>query len=173
MNYKSKLNDIKAVVLDVDGVLTDGSLVLMPDGSMTRTMNTRDGYAMQLAIKQGFPMGIITGGNDDAVKQRMNYLGITDVYMASRHKIDDFNDFLATYDLSADEVIFMGDDMPDYEVMQMVGLPCCPKDAAPEIRQISLYISQKNGGQGCVRDILEQLLKVHGKWTEKTDVSAT
>lgn len=173
MNYKSKLNEIKAVVLDVDGVLTDGSLVLMPDGSMTRTMNTRDGYAMQLAVKQGFPICVITGGNDAAVKKRMNYLGITDVYMASRHKVDDFNDFLDKYGLDADQVAFMGDDMPDYEVMQMVGLPCCPKDAAPEIRKISLYISQKEGGKGCVRDILEQLLKVNGKWTEDTDVTST
>lgn len=173
MNYKSKLNDIKAVILDVDGVLTDGNIILLPDGSMTRTMNTRDGYAMQLAVKHNFPICIITGGNDQMVKERMNYLGITDVYLGSQHKIDDFNHFLAKYNFKPEEVAYMGDDIPDLEVMGMVGLPCCPKDAASEIRKISLYISQKEGGKGCVRDILEQLLKVHDKWTEDSDVSST
>ena|SRR5690606_9298151 len=173
MNYKSKLNDIKAVVLDVDGVLTDGSLILLPDGSMTRTMSIRDGYAIQLAIKQNFPIAIISGGRELAVKERMNYLGVTDVYLGSRHKVDDFYDFLSKYNLKASEVAYMGDDIPDMEVMNMVGLPCCPKDAAPEIRKLSLYVSQKDGGKGCVRDILEQLLKVHGKWSDDVDVSST
>lgn len=172
MNYKSKLNDIKALVLDVDGVLTDSNIILMPDGSMTRMMNTRDGYAMQLAVKKGFPMAIITGGKDESVKKRLNGLGITDVYLGSSYKKDDFEDFLFKYDLKAEDVAYMGDDIPDLEVMQMVGLPCCPKDAAPEVRNIALYVSQLNGGKGCVRDIIEQWLKVQNKWSEDQQVTS-
>lgn len=168
MNYKTKLNEIKAVVLDVDGVLTDGSVILLPDGSMTRTMNTRDGYAIQLAVKKGIPVGIITGGNDTSVRDRMNYLGVTDIYLGSKHKSEDFEDFLFKYDLKPEDVIYMGDDIPDLEVMTQVGLPCCPRNAAPEIRSASLYISQMDGGKGCVRDIIEQLLKVQGKWEGDT-----
>lgn len=164
MNYKSILNQIKAVILDVDGVLTDGSLILLPDGNMTRTMNTRDGYAMQLAVKKGIPIAVITGGRDESVRERLRYLGITDVYLNSHNKLEDYDDFLHKYQLSPEEIIYMGDDIPDLEVMQLVGLPCCPKNAAPEVRNIALYISQIDGGKGCVRDILEQLLKVQGKW---------
>lgn len=166
MNYKSKLNEIKAVVLDVDGVLTDGSLILMPDGSMTRVMNTKDGYAMQLAVKKGIYLGVITGGRDETVKSRLNGLGITDVYLNSHYKKEDLEDFMFKYGLKADEIAYMGDDIPDLEVMQMVGLPCCPKNAVPEVRNNSLYISQIEGGKGCVRDILEQLMKVQGLWNE-------
>lgn len=173
MNYKSKLNEIKAFVFDVDGVLTDGSLILLPDGSMTRTMNTRDGYALQLAVKKDVPIGVITGGKDQMIKSRMRYLGITDIYLASQNKLEDFQDFLDRYQLKPEEVAFMGDDIPDLEVMKMVGLACCPKDAAPEIQEISLYISQKEGGKGCVRDIIEQWLKVHGKWTEDVNVTSS
>lgn len=166
MNYKSKLNEIKAVVLDVDGVLTDGSIVLMPDGNMSRIMNTKDGYAMQLAVKKGIHLCIITGGRDQTVKSRLNGLGITDVYLGSHYKKEDFEDFLYKYDLKPEDVAYMGDDIPDLEVMQMVGLACCPKNAVPEVRDASLYISQVDGGKGCVRDILEQLLKVQGKWND-------
>lgn len=173
MNYKSKLNEIKAIALDVDGVLTDGSLILLPDGSMTRTMNTRDGYALQLAVKKSIPIAVITGGRDQMIKSRMRYLGITDVYLGSHNKLEDFQDFLDKYQLQADEVAYMGDDIPDLEVMKLVGLACCPKDAAPEIQEISLYISQKEGGKGCVRDIIEQLLKVQGKWTEDVEVTSS
>lgn len=172
MNYKSKLNHIKALVLDVDGVLTDGSVILMPDGSLSRSMNVRDGYAIQLAVKKGYPIGVITGGKDETVKKRLNGLGVTDIYLASSHKKEDFEDFLYKYDLKADEVAYMGDDIPDLEVLNMVGLPCCPKDAAPEIRNMALYISQINGGKGCVRDIIEQWLKVQNNWTEDSDVTS-
>lgn len=170
MNYKTKLNTIKAVVLDVDGVLTDGSVILLPDGSMTRTMNTRDGYAMQLAVKRGIHIGIISGGRDEAVRSRMNYLGVTDVYLGSSDKTEDFEDFLSKYGLKSEEVMYMGDDIPDIEVMMQVGLPSCPKNAAPEVRKIAMYISQIEGGKGCVRDILEQLLKVQGKWDNDTEI---
>ncbi|MGI9526770.1 MAG: KdsC family phosphatase [Weeksellaceae bacterium] len=173
MNYKAKLNEIQALVLDVDGVLTDSSVILMPDGSMTRTMNTRDGYALQLAIKKGYPIAVITGGKDESVKKRLNGLGITDIYLGSSYKKDDLEDFLAKYDLDADHVAYMGDDIPDLEVMHMVGLPCCPKDAAPEIRTMALYVSQVNGGKGCVRDIIEQWLKVQNNWSEDPTVTST
>ena len=172
MNYKSKLNQIKAVVLDVDGVLTDGSVILMPDGSMIRTMNTRDGYAMQLAVKQGYHIAIISGGNDESVRSRLRYLGITDVYLASQNKTEDFEDFLFKYGLKAEEVMYMGDDIPDLAVMKLVGLPSCPRNAAPEVRQRSLYVSQIDGGKGCVRDILEQMMKVQGKWYNDTEVKS-
>ena len=173
MNYKTKLKEIKAVILDVDGVLTDGNVILLPDGSMTRTMNTRDGYAMQLAIKKGIQICIITGGKDESVKSRLNYLGLTDVYLGSHNKIEDFEDFKFKYGLDETQIMYMGDDIPDLEVMQRVGLPCCPRNAAPEIQKISDYISQIDGGKGCVRDILEQLLKVQGKWNEDLGVTST
>lgn len=166
MNYKTKLNEIKAVVLDVDGVLTDGSVILMPDGSLTRVMNTKDGYALQLAVKKGIHVAIITGGRDETVKERLNGLGITDVYLNSHDKKEDLDDFLFKYNLKADEVAYMGDDIPDLEVMHMVGLACCPKNAVPEVRNTAAYISQIEGGKGCVRDILEQLMKVQGLWNE-------
>ncbi|MDO5655456.1 MAG: HAD-IIIA family hydrolase [Flavobacteriaceae bacterium] len=172
MNYKSKLNEIKAIVFDVDGVLTDGSVLILPDGNMSRSMNTRDGYAMQLAVKMNYPVGIITGGRDMGVVSRLNNLGITDIYTGSHNKIEDFKDFLFKYHLQASEVLYMGDDIPDLEVMKMCGLPCCPKDAAPEIRKISLYISQIQGGKGCVRDIIEQLLKVQGNWENDTQTTS-
>lgn len=166
MNYKTKLKQIKAVLLDVDGVLTDGTVTLMPDGSMSRSMNTRDGFAMQLAVKKGIIIGIITGGKDPMVTKRLNNLGITDVYLNSSDKKDDFENFLYKYDLKKDEIIYMGDDIPDLAVFNLVGLACCPNDAAPEVRKSCEYISPINGGKGCVRDIIEQMLKVQGKWIE-------
>lgn len=166
MNYKTKLKKIKAVLLDVDGVLTDGSVTLMPDGSMSRSMNTRDGFAMQLAVKKGIIVGIITGGKDPMVTKRLNGLGITDVYLNSTDKKDDFEDFLYKYDLKEEEIIYMGDDIPDLAVLELVGLPCCPNDAAPEVRKSCEYISSINGGKGCVRDVIEQMLKVQGKWID-------
>ncbi len=163
-NYKQKLKDISTFIFDVDGVLTDGSVLLLPDGTMSRTMNTRDGYAMQLAIKQGFNIIIITGGKDELIKKRLEGLGVADIFLGVTHKMDAYNEVLYRYHLKPENIIYMGDDIPDYEVMTNVGLPTCPYNAAPEIREISQYISPKNGGEGCVRDIIEQTLKIHNKW---------
>jgi 3-deoxy-D-manno-octulosonate 8-phosphate phosphatase (KDO 8-P phosphatase) len=166
MSYKFRLKDIKALVFDVDGVFTDGSVVLMPDGSMTRTMNVLDGYAVQKAIKKGLIVAIITGGNDAQVEQRMKYLGLTDIYMKSQRKIDDYQDFKAKYQLQDAQILFMGDDLPDYEVMSQVGIAACPTNAVPEIQKIAHYISPLEGGKACVRDVIEQVMKIQGSWIE-------
>jgi 3-deoxy-D-manno-octulosonate 8-phosphate phosphatase (KDO 8-P phosphatase) len=163
-NFKELLNQVKALVFDVDGVLTDGNLILMPNGELVRTMNIKDGIIMKLAVKTGYHLCIITGGNSAAVKDRLNRLGITDVYLKTHDKFEALKEFVATYDIKLDEVLYMGDDLIDYEVMSKVGVPVCPKDAVAEIKEISLYISDKDGGKGCVRDIIEQVMKVQGKW---------
>jgi 3-deoxy-D-manno-octulosonate 8-phosphate phosphatase (KDO 8-P phosphatase) len=163
-NFKELLRNVKAMAFDVDGVLTDGSLLLMPDGELVRVMNIRDGIVMKIAVKKGYHLCIITGGSNAAVKQRLNRLGITDVYLKTENKWEAMKEFLATYDLKAEEVLYMGDDLVDHEVMTKIGVPVCPKDAVPEIKALSLYVSDKDGGKGCVRDVVEQVMKVQGKW---------
>jgi len=163
-NFKELLNQVKAMAFDVDGVLTDGNIILMPNGELVRTMNMKDGVIMKLAVKSGYHMAIITGGNSIAVKQRLNRLGISDVYLKTYDKLEALKEFVNIYDIKMEEVLYMGDDLIDYEVMSKVGVPVCPKDAATEIKEISLYISDKDGGKGCVRDIIEQVMKVQGKW---------
>jgi 3-deoxy-D-manno-octulosonate 8-phosphate phosphatase (KDO 8-P phosphatase) len=163
-NFKELLRNVKAMVFDVDGVLTDGTLLLMPDGELLRIMNIRDGIVMKLAVKKGYHLCVITGGNNMAVKQRLNRLGITDVYLKTENKWEAMKEFLATYDLKAEEVLYMGDDLVDHEVMTKIGVPVCPKDAVPEIKAVSVYVSGVQGGKGCVRDVIEQVMKLHGKW---------
>ena len=169
ISYKQKLKDITTFILDVDGVLTDGSVILMPSGEMVRTMHTKDGYAMQLAVKNGFRIAIITGGRDKMVEERLKYLGITDIYSGIRDKFEAYEDLLFSYRLKPEEILYMGDDIPDIEVMKNVGIACCPNDAVPDVREISDYISLVDGGKGCVRDIIEQTLKVQGKWYNESD----
>ncbi|MFV0304927.1 MAG: KdsC family phosphatase [Moheibacter sp.] len=169
ISYKQKLKNITTFIFDVDGVLTDGSVILMPTGEMVRTMHTKDGYAMQLAVKKGFRIAIITGGRDKMVEERLKYLGITDIYLGAHNKLEAYEDLVFSYGLTPDEIIYMGDDVPDIEVMKEVGVACCPNDAVPDVRAISEYISLVNGGKGCVRDIIEQTLKVQGKWFDETD----
>ena len=135
ISYKEKLNNIKTVILDVDGVLTDNSLILLPTGEMVRTMNCRDGYAMQLAIKKGIRIAVITGGRDEAVVNRLKYLGLTDIYINQRDKVDAFQDLIFSYGLNPDEIAYMGDDYPDLAVMSLVGLPTCPNDASMDVRK--------------------------------------
>jgi 3-deoxy-D-manno-octulosonate 8-phosphate phosphatase (KDO 8-P phosphatase) len=163
-NYKQKLHKIKAFIFDVDGVLGSSTVLLNQSGELLRTMNIKDGYAMVYAVRQGYLIGIISGGKSDAVNKRFVDLGIKDVYMGSKSKMDCYNDFISKYKLNHDEVLFMGDDLPDYEVMQKVGIAVCPADAAQEIKSVSVYISSINGGDGCVREIIEQVLKLQGKW---------
>ncbi len=163
-SYKQELHKIKAVILDVDGVLTNGLVTITTDGQLLRQMNIKDGYAMKTAVDNGLTICIISGGKNEGVKTRLQNLGIQDVYLGISDKIEKLYEIVDMYQLKMDEIAYMGDDIPDYPVMQLVGLPCCPSDAAPEIRSISKYISPKNGGEGCVRDILEQMLKVQGKW---------
>ncbi|HUH35551.1 MAG TPA: HAD hydrolase family protein [Moheibacter sp.] len=173
ISYKQKLNHITTFILDVDGVLTDGKLILMPSGEMVRTMHTKDGYAMQLAIKRGFKIVIITGGRDAMVVERLKYLGIYDIYTGVHNKMEAYQDLLDSYDLKTEEILYMGDDVPDIELLQTVGLSCCPNDAVADVRAVSEYISPFKGGEGCVRDIIEQTLKVQEKWFDKNDHTAS
>ncbi|MDX1542403.1 MAG: HAD-IIIA family hydrolase [Christiangramia sp.] len=166
-SYKEHLNQIKTFVFDVDGVLTDGTIQISTKGDLLRTMNTKDGYAMKMAQKAGFTVCIISGGKNEGVRKRLRDLGITDIYLGVDDKVEQMDEFFDIYQIKPDEVLYMGDDIPDYYPMKLVGLPCCPQDAAPEVKEISLYVSHKKGGEGCVRDVIEQVMKVQGKWIEK------
>jgi 3-deoxy-D-manno-octulosonate 8-phosphate phosphatase (KDO 8-P phosphatase) len=163
-NYKYILNKITTFCFDVDGVFTDGIVYLMAGGEQIRTANVRDGYVVQLAIKKGYRIAIISGGRNEEVRHRFEGLGVKDIFLGSSDKVAVFNAYLEKNNIKAEEVCYMGDDIPDYKVMQMAGLPCCPKDAVPEIRSISSYVSTFDGGRGCVRDIIEQTMRVQGKW---------
>jgi 3-deoxy-D-manno-octulosonate 8-phosphate phosphatase (KDO 8-P phosphatase) len=163
-NFKQDLMDVKAFAFDVDGVFTNGTVFLHPEGEFLRMMNIKDGYAVQYCIKQGYPLAVITGGNSDIVKTRFLNLGVTDVYLKSSDKYQNYDDFRLKYHLEHKNILYMGDDLPDYEIMKHAGIPTCPADAVEEIKEISKYISDKNGGQGCVRDVIEQVLRLHNKW---------
>lgn len=162
INYD--LKKIKAIALDVDGVLSAETITQHPNGDPMRTVNIKDGYALQLAVKMGLHVAIITGGRVEAVRARYEGLGIPDVHLCCSVKITTYNQFRDKYGLSDEEILYMGDDIPDYEVMKVCGLPVCPCDAAPEIKAISKYVSPKAGGYGCVRDVLEQVMKAKGLW---------
>jgi len=163
-NLKEKFSNIKAFAFDVDGVFTDGNVLLHPGGQYLRMMNIKDGYAVQYAVRSGYPVAIITGGYSRMVKKRFNYLGVKDIYMRSTKKTEAFEHFSIKYRLAFENILYMGDDIPDYEVMKQAGIPACPADAAQEIKEISAYISYQRGGEGCVRDIIEQILRLQGKW---------
>lgn len=158
------LTRIKAFVFDVDGVLSGESIPLHPGGEPMRTVNTKDGYAIQLALKKGFHIGIITGGYSESVRIRFSRLGVLHIYMRSAVKINDYRDFMAATGLSDPEVVYAGDDIPDYEIMSVAGLPVAPADAVPEIKQIARYSSPRKGGEGVARDIIEQTMKAQGLW---------
>ena len=162
INYD--LKKIKALAFDVDGVLSRQTIVLHPSGEPMRTVNIKDGYAIQLAVKMGLHVAIITGGRSEAVRKRYEGLGVPDVYLGCAVKITTYDAFLEKYGLRDEEVLYMGDDIPDYEVLARCGCPCCPSDAAPEIRYVSLYISHYAGGEGCGRDVIEQVLRAQHKW---------
>ncbi|HPE85864.1 MAG: HAD hydrolase family protein [Bacteroidales bacterium] len=163
-NYKEKLKNITTFIFDYDGVLTDGSVFTLPDGDGVRIANVKDGYALNLALRNGYRVVIISGGKSESMVNRLSALKIEDIFLGVSYKLEVFESYCDSYDLSPDEIIYMGDDIPDYEVMQRVGLACCPSDAAEEIRQISHYISRYKGGSGCVRDIIEQVMRIQGKW---------
>lgn len=162
INYN--LNKIKAVFFDVDGVLSCETITQHPNGEPMRTVNIKDGYAMQHAVKCGLLLAIITGGKTEAIAKRYHGLGIEEVHTGVKVKITVYNELKDKYGLSDEEIAFVGDDIPDYEVLTTCGLPCCPSDAAPEIKSACVYISHKEGGKGCARDILEQILKTKKLW---------
>jgi 3-deoxy-D-manno-octulosonate 8-phosphate phosphatase (KDO 8-P phosphatase) len=163
-SYKEILNDITTFIFDVDGVLTDNSVHVTQTGEMLRIMNIRDGFAMKAAIESGYNVCIISGGSNEGVRIRLQNLGITDIHLGSSDKVKTFKEYTALYNINPDHVLYMGDDIPDYHVMHLVGLSACPQDAVVEIKAISKYISHKNGGKGAVRELIEQVMKVQGKW---------
>lgn len=165
-NFKEDLVKVKGFVFDIDGVLSLQTINLNTFGVPNRTINLRDGYALQLAVKKGYFIGIISGSNSKEYQKRLKFLGIRDIYLNSRGKADHFNNFLKRHGLESSEVLFMGDDIPDYEVMKIAGVPVCPADADSEIKQVASYISDKRGGEGCVRDVIEQVLRLHNNWMD-------
>jgi len=165
-NFKEDLEKIRAFAFDVDGVLSSPKVYLSPEGELLRTMNTKDGYALQYAVKRGYPIAIITGGRSEMVGHRFANLGIEDIYLGASDKMKDFNAFRNKYGLQPGEILYMGDDLPDFEVMHACGVACCPADAVEEIKSLSVYISHIRGGEGCVRDIIEQVLRLHGRWMD-------
>jgi len=164
INYD--LTQIRAIVFDVDGVLSAETIPMSHEGDPMRTVNIKDGYAIQLAVKKGLIVAIITGGKTEAIRKRYEGLGVKDVYIGASIKTDEYRHLTDKYHLRPEEILYMGDDIPDYEVMQLCGCPVCPADASPEIKAISCYISHKNGGYGCGRDVIEQVLKAQGKWMD-------
>ncbi|BDS09874.1 KdsC family phosphatase [Aureispira anguillae] len=173
MSFLDKLHDIDTIILDVDGVLTDSSVYILEDGVLMRKMNTRDGYAIQYAIKKGYRVIIITGGKSQGVIKRLQNLGVQEIYSGMKDKLEAIDELIEVYGLDLARSAYMGDDLPDYEPLRLVGLSTCPANAAPEIREICQYISPFKGGEGCVRDLFEKILKVQGKWIETDLVTLT
>lgn len=158
------MNAITTFIFDVDGVLTDCSVHVTSEGELLRTMYIRDGYAMELALKAGFHVCVISRGKNEGVRVRLKNLGLTDIHLGIYDKVETFEEYVELYNIAPEQVLYMGDDLPDYYVMQRVGLPTCPLDAAPEIKSVAKYVSHRNGGRGAVRDVIEQVLRVQGKW---------
>lgn len=165
-NFKEGLTGVKAFIFDIDGVLSLQTISLNTFGVPNRTINLRDGYALQLAVKKGYHVGIISGCNSKEYQRRLKFLGVNEIYLNSRTKVEHYKAFKKKYGLEDSEILFMGDDIPDFEVMKIAGIPVCPADADSEIKQAALYISDKRGGEGCVRDIIEQVLRLHNRWMD-------
>lgn len=163
-SYKEYLKDITTFVFDVDGVFTDGTLLITTEGEMLRKMSVKDGYALKTALQKGYNVCIITGGTNKGVHIRLAGLGVTDIYMGAHHKIVPLQEYLAKNKIAAENVLYMGDDMPDIPPLKMVGLPTCPQDAIAEVKEVVKYVSHRKGGDACVRDVIEQVLKVRGDW---------
>lgn len=166
MNYKQDLKNITTLIFDYDGVFTDGRVLMTPDDEPIRSINTKDAYAVQLAVKMGFNIVIITGGKSRSLQMVMNRLGVQEIYMRAHNKVETLSEHLINEGINPEEVLFMGDDIPDYKSMLEVKLPCCPADAVDQIKAISRYVSPKKGGEGCVRDIIEQVMTAQGKWMQ-------
>jgi 3-deoxy-D-manno-octulosonate 8-phosphate phosphatase (KDO 8-P phosphatase) len=165
-NFKEDLTRVKAFIFDIDGVLSLQTISLNAFGVPNRTVNLRDGYALQLAVKKGYHIGIISGSNSKDYLKRLKLLGIKEIFLNCRRKLEHYNSFKKKFGLNDSEILFMGDDIPDFEVMKVAGIPVCPSDADSEIKQVSLYISDKKGGEGCVRDVIEQGLRLHDRWLD-------
>lgn len=167
MNHLESFSAIHTFIFDVDGVLTNNEILITEAGELLRKMNVRDGLAIKIAIDKGYRIAIITGGRSEGVKKRLEALGIKDIYSGISEKLEAFEEFMETYDLDPVGVLYMGDDLPDYPVMRRVGMATCPKNSAPELFPIANYISPYNGGEGCVRDVIEKVLRLKGEWSEE------
>jgi len=163
-SYKQLMNNITTFIFDVDGVLTDGTIMVTTGGEMYRNMSIKDGYALKSAVVAGYNVCIISGGSNEGVRKRLEGLGITDIFLGAHQKMVQFEEYCTKNNISPEQVLYMGDDIPDLPVMQQVGLATCPQDAAPEIKDVSEYISPISGGKGCGRDVIEQVMRVQGKW---------
>ncbi|MDT0607340.1 KdsC family phosphatase [Croceitalea rosinachiae] len=163
-NYKEYLKDITTFIFDVDGVFTDGSILITSTGEMLRSMNVKDGYALKTALDKGYNVCIISGGSNEGVRNRLKGLGVTDIYLGAHHKEEPLDEYLDIYNIKPQNALYMGDDLPDIPPMKMVQLATCPQNAVAEVKAVCDYVSHKNGGEGCVRDIIEQVLKVRGDW---------
>lgn len=164
MNILKKFKAITTFVFDMDGVLTDGTLLVISGTEWLRKMHIKDGYALQLAVKKNYRVAILSKSNSVPVKERLLKLGVKDVFMEINDKKEKLNEYISEHSLDAEEILFMGDDIPDFSCMQIAGLPCCPNDAVADIKKTASYISPFNGGVGCVRDVIEKVLKLNGKW---------
>ncbi len=165
-NYKVKLHKIKAFAYDVDGVFTDGGVLATDSGDLLRTFDSKDGFGVRMTVLKGYPTAIITGGSSESVRKRFRGIGVPqeDIYLKSRNKVPDFYDFCKRHGLEPEEVAFVGDDLPDIPILKVCGLAVCPADAVAEVKEVCDYVSMYNGGKGCVRDLIEQVLKINGDW---------
>lgn len=168
-NYKERLKHITTFVFDYDGVLTGGTVFINIDGELLRTANVKDGYALKFARESGYNIAIISGGKSESVRLRFQPLGINDVFLGASSKLDIFHKYLSDNSIDAKQVLFMGDDIPDYLLMKEAFIATCPADACEEIKSVAAYISHLKGGQGCARDVIEQVMKVQGKWFNSPD----
>ncbi len=173
MNVLQKFIPISTLIFDMDGVLTDGGLLVMPDGEWIRRMHIKDGYALQLAVRAGYRVVVITGSSSNPVKERLHKLGVEEVYQQVGNKLQLMIELIAQKNNNREEVMYMGDDVPDLEVMKKAGVSCCPADACRDILETADYISPVNGGEGCVRDVIEKIMRVQGKWMANPDVAST
>lgn len=162
--FKEELLKVRAFIFDVDGVLSRDISPLDSEGEPMRTANIKDGFAIRNAIVAGFPIAIISGARNENIRKRYQKLGVEFIYLSIKNKQECYLDLIKKTSINPDEILYMGDDLPDYEVMVNVGIPTCPADAVTEIKSISKYISDKNGGEGCVRDVIEQVMRAQGKW---------
>ncbi|MBU2973308.1 KdsC family phosphatase [Zobellia sp. B3R18] len=163
-SYKEYLKNIDTFIFDVDGVFTDSTLIITTEGEMLRRMSVKDGYAVKTALQKGYKICIISGGTNEGVRKRLKELGVTDIYLGAHHKMDVLKEYMDKHGIDPSTMLYMGDDIPDIPPMETVALPTCPQNAVPEVKARSMYVSHKNGGEGCVRDVIEQVLKVKGHW---------